>query len=129
MNYYYRNGEGAVIGPVSEEKLRQLSASGKLPDSTQVRQEATKQWFPLPSILRAVAAIAEKKSCRWHWLITAGVVVAWGSCALYNEGQRPPSHVPTADEAARAKLEAQWESVVRSRRQKEKDFEERTRPR
>ena len=81
-------------------------------------------WTPKPAKL-------QKRSGPewWHWLIAVVVVVAWVTCGQYNDRNRQPARIPTPEEAEKAKLEAQWESVVRSRRQKEKDFEERTRPR
>ena len=62
----------------------------------------------------------------WAWAVSITVIVLW----VVLSGANQPSHTPapTAEQMQRTKLEQQWESVVAARRQRDADFEKRTRP-
>jgi hypothetical protein len=56
MNWYYRNESGEVVGPISEETLKELNATGALKVETQVCREGTQEWISLAEALGAGAA-------------------------------------------------------------------------
>ncbi len=50
MNWYYLNESAEVVGPLSEEALKELSAVGALTRETQVCREGTQEWISLTDI-------------------------------------------------------------------------------
>jgi hypothetical protein len=56
MNWYYLNEAGEVVGPLSEETLRELHAIGRLAATTQVCREGSEDWISLAQALGTFTA-------------------------------------------------------------------------
>ncbi|MBP9225935.1 MAG: DUF4339 domain-containing protein [Verrucomicrobiales bacterium] len=55
MNWYYLTESGEVVGPISEETLKELNATGALKVETQICREGTQEWTSLAEVLGAGA--------------------------------------------------------------------------
>jgi len=53
ITWYYLNESGEVIGPVSEQALKELNAAGAMTTTTQVCREGTEDWIALAEVLGA----------------------------------------------------------------------------
>ena len=56
MNWFYLNEAGEVVGPLSEETLRELHAIGRLAATTQVCREGSEDWITLAGALGTFTA-------------------------------------------------------------------------
>ena len=56
MNWFYLNEAGEVVGPLSEETLRELHAIGRLAATTQVCREGSEDWIILTEALGTFTA-------------------------------------------------------------------------
>ena len=56
MNWFYFNEAGEVVGPLSEETLRELHAIGRLAATTQVCREGSEDWTTLAEALGTFTA-------------------------------------------------------------------------
>ena len=95
MNWFYFNEAGEVVGPLSEETLRELHASGRLAATTQVCREGSEDWI---SLAEALGTFTATPAGGGESVVTSAAPTVINTLP---QSHRTPGSQPTVQHAAR----------------------------
>lgn len=95
MNWFYFNEAGEVVGPLSEETLRELHAIGRLAATTQVCREGSEDWI---SLAEALGTFTATPAGGGESVVTSAAPTVINTLP---QSHRTPGSEPTVQHAAR----------------------------
>ena len=95
MNWFYFNEAGEVVGPLSEETLRELHAIGRLAATTQVCREGSEDWI---SLAEALGTFTATPAGGGESVVTSAAPTVINTLP---QSHRTPGSQPTVQHAAR----------------------------